>query len=175
MKKVTIIIIITLLLSGGIGYWVYRQGYISKNIWGKKDDKYEYKDQELKKISEEAGINLEKAMVNLDEEKIYTNQSIDKIRNKDNIIYEGKIIKNKDNNKEWTLRVIIPNEKEKKYAIWKEGEIKTSPTLIGELKEIGYEEWEYKSDNKEELKGIFIIGNIGENNTIQKVQYMIEK
>jgi hypothetical protein len=171
MKKSAIIVISIIIVIGGIIYGLWRGGHLEQIIPGVGVDTYEYKSEELKKMSEEAGINLEKGMV--EEQKDYSNQKEERIRNERDIIYSGKIIENIDNSKEWIIRVMIPKgEEEKKYGIWESiGE----NVFISELSSRSYEEWEYVSKGDRELKGKYIIGEIGEGNTVQDIQYTIER
>lgn len=171
MKKSAIIVIIIIIVTGGIIYWFLRGGKLDNIIPGREEDNYEYQSEELRIMSEEAGINLEKGMV--EEEKDYINQREEMIRNEIDIVYSGKIIENIDNSKEWTIRLMIPNEGEnKKYGIWESiGENK----FISELGGKSYEEWEYKSKGDRELKGKYIIAEIGEGNIVQSIQYIIDK
>ena len=112
MKKSAIIVISIIIVIGGIIYGLWRGGHLEQIIPGVGVDTYEYKSEELKKMSEEAGINLEKGMV--EEQKDYINQKEERIRNERDIIYSGKIIENIDNSKEWIIRVMIPKGEEEK-------------------------------------------------------------
>ena len=179
MKKSVIIVIsiIIVIVIGGIGYLVYSQGYLEKIFPGLKRDNYEYKSEELRIMSEEAGINLEKAMVEQPKQEIpliYEKQKEEELINRNSLIYKGKLTINEANNKEWTVKVGIPTEADKKYGIWKQ-EGRTPIVFMEELKSSGYEEWTYKSEGKQELKGGFYIGVIGDNNTIIDTFYTIQK
>ncbi len=175
-KKLIIGIIIILVLGGGL-YLGYSQGYFNSIIPNIAKDNYQYKSEELKKMSEEAGINLEKGMVEQPKQEIplvYEKQKEEELINRNSPIYKGKLTINEANNKEWLVRVGIPTEKDKKYGIWKQ-EGRTPIVFMEELKSSGYEEWEYKSEGKQELKGGFYIGVIGDNNTIIDTLYTIQK
>jgi hypothetical protein len=172
MKKVIIVLVVTLVI-GCVLYWVYRQGYLP----GIKGDTYEYKSKELKTISEEAGINLEKAMVEQPKQEetfVYEKQKEESLTNRNNLIYRGKLIINESNNKEWLVKVGIAKEEDKKYGIWKQEGL-TNIVFVEELKSSGYEEWEYKSEGKQELKGKYYIGVIGEGNALFDTFYTIQK
>ena len=180
MKKkliIGIIIIIILVLVGGvIVYSGIGREYISK-LTPEKKDNYQYKSEELKKMSEEAGINLEKGMVEQPEQEetlIYEKQKEETLISRNTPIYIGKLIINEANNKEWTVRVGIPTEVDKKYGIWKQEKI-TNPSFIGELTSSSYGAWEYKSEGNQELKGGFYIGTIGVGNIITDTFYTIQK
>ena len=173
MKKVLIIVISIVILIGGIVYWLIRNGRLEGIVPGSGRDRYEYKSEELKKMSEEAGINLEKGMV--EEKKEYTNEIEEIISNKIDIVYRGKIIQNADNNKEWVVRVSIPEVEgvESKYGIWEGKGGAGKDIFISELNRGMNGEWEYRSKGDRELKGKYIIGVIGEGNTVEDIQYII--
>lgn len=176
MKKKLIIGIIILIIVG-IVYLVYRQGYLERIFPGLEGDNYEYKSEELRIMSEEAGINLEKGMVEQpkqEETLIYEKQKEETLIYRDTPIYTGKLITNESNNKEWLVKVEIPTETDKKYGIWKQ-EGRTEPIFISELKSSGYGEWEYKSEGSQELKERLYIGTIGAGNIIIDTLYTIQK
>lgn len=175
-KKLIIGIIITLVLGGGF-YFAYSQGYLSSIFPYIAKDDYQYQSEELKQISEEAGINLEKGIVEQPKQEvipIYEKQKEEELTNRNTPTYKGKLVINEVNNKEWTVRVGIATEADKKYGIWKQEGL-TPIVFMQELKPSGYEEWEYKSEGKQELKGNFYIGTIGGDNRILDTLYTIQK
>lgn len=175
-KKLIIGIIITLILGGGF-YFAYSQGYLSSIFPYMAKDDYQYQSEELKQISEEAGINLEKGIVAQPKQEVvpvYEKQKEEELTNRNTPTYKGKLIINETNNKEWLVRVSIAAEADKKYGIWKQEGL-TPIVFMEELKVSGYEEWEYKSTGIQELKGNFYIGVIGANNTIMDTLYTIQK
>lgn len=145
----------------------------------KETGEYEYSSEEIKKLSEEANINLEIGNVEVEEKIYFGKEEKEYITSTLDPLYRGEIIKNTENTQEWIIKVIIPMEVEGEYRLWKLNIDSNTPEQsykeIGKLENTAYEEYELKITDQE-LKGNYIIAKLNKDNNLpDNIIYTIDK
>ena len=140
----------------------------------KETGEYDYSNEEIKKLSEEANVNLEIGNIEVEEKKYFEKEEKEYISSNIDPVYRGEIIKNTENNQEWVIKVMIPFEPESEYRLWKMNDNSETPEQvyqeIGKLENTGYEEYELKVTGQE-LKRNYIVAK----SLTDKVLYTISK
>lgn len=163
-KKSLAIITLIIILVAVFGVLLYSRNESIQDVFSDRSDTYEYQNEDLERLSEDAGINLE---LNLSEEaqsdeevQLYENQIEEPLPHVTEMLYSGVLYVNPVNNSEWTIHASIPTDAEDvSYGLWKEGG-RDEFFYIGSLSLMSFEKWEYvNSDSERVLEGSYVIGS----------------